>query len=364
MKVGHIAYSYKPIIGGAEVYIDVLKNILDKNGYSQHIYQKSGKSIEDDIINIPSPKVPFLSRKPLYSFNIFLNLKYKFLKKEDIIIIHDPFHFWPIFWHSHSIVLSHGIRWDRKPTSIYNKIHLASAKFTLKYAKKIVANDSLFYRSLGFNLKPMEKMFSEIYPNYWFIPNCVDINFFYKRKGIESIKEKKVIIVPRNITRGRGITLAIQAFDKFKLKYPNTILMVIGAFVDKKYEKEVIQLIHDLKLEDSIKFLGSVPNWIMPEIYSSGIMSIIPTLYEEGTSLAALESMACGTPVVSTSAGGLLDLPCIHSEINPESLADKMCECMNNLKKYAIEQEREVKNTYNMTNFTDAWLKVVESKIK
>jgi glycosyltransferase involved in cell wall biosynthesis len=150
------------------------------------------------------------------------------LKKEDVLIIHDPFHFWPVAWHKNTVVISHGVRWDRpdKSENMYNRAHLASAKFSMKYAKKIVANDTNFYRKLGYRLKPKEKMFAQVDKNRWFIPNCVDTNIFKKVKPYSSLVKLNTILVPRNIVPGRGIHLAISAFSRFHKKYENTLLVI------------------------------------------------------------------------------------------------------------------------------------------
>jgi D-inositol-3-phosphate glycosyltransferase len=53
-----------------------------------------------------------------------------------------------------------------------------------------------------------------------------------------------------------------------------------------------------------VKFLGARPQKEMPMIYSAADVTVIPS-YHESFGLAAVESLACGTPVVATRAGGL-----------------------------------------------------------
>lgn len=46
----------------------------------------------------------------------------------------------------------------------------------------------------------------------------------------------------------------------------------------------------------------------MNEVYQHADISLIPTLYCEGTSLSCIEAMACGNIVISTNIGGLPNL--------------------------------------------------------
>ena len=46
----------------------------------------------------------------------------------------------------------------------------------------------------------------------------------------------------------------------------------------------------------------------MPSIYQSTDISLVPTIYAEGTSLSVLEAMATGNVVIATNIGGLPNL--------------------------------------------------------
>ncbi len=46
----------------------------------------------------------------------------------------------------------------------------------------------------------------------------------------------------------------------------------------------------------------------MPDCYKNADITLIPTIYSEGTSLSCLEAMACGNFVIATNIGGLTNL--------------------------------------------------------
>lgn len=66
-------------------------------------------------------------------------------------------------------------------------------------------------------------------------------------------------------------------------------------------------LANDLGLDGSVLFLGSVRQDLLPYFYSAADACVIPSHYES-FSLVALESLACGTPVVATDVGDLKNI--------------------------------------------------------
>ena len=66
-------------------------------------------------------------------------------------------------------------------------------------------------------------------------------------------------------------------------------------------------LARELQVDDSLEFVGARPHAEMPELLGSGDLAIFPSLME-ATSVAALEAMACGLPVVATAVGGLTEI--------------------------------------------------------
>lgn len=364
MQIGHITYTYKPAIGGIEVYVRNLVKILSNSGCSQRIYQSRTPGLQQDNLLRLIP-VPYnLKRKPVYLFNLFLYTKIRDLWNEDLLVVHDPIYFWSIAWKK-SVVVSHGVRWDRPPATdrLYNLVHFLSAKFAFKLARKFVANDTNFYRHMGLDISPGEKKFTQIADKKWFIPNCVDTLQFKKTIAHSDFSEKKFILIPRRVTPQRGIDIAIKAFQIFHKKNPEIWLLIAGDLKDKfQFSRTMKELVRKLGLEGIVKFYGYLPTNQMPSVYSAALMTVIPTRCEEGTSLAALESMACGTATLSTNVGGLADLPTRQCQPNEKELAELMIECYPLRELIAKEQKTIVRKVYNLDNFKKAWLEVLNSK--
>ena len=72
-------------------------------------------------------------------------------------------------------------------------------------------------------------------------------------------------------------------------------------------ENELKIAIDEAKVNDCITLLGAIPNNKIDKLYKSADIFINPT-YAEGFPRVLIEAMACGLPVVTTNAGGILDI--------------------------------------------------------
>jgi glycosyltransferase involved in cell wall biosynthesis len=66
-------------------------------------------------------------------------------------------------------------------------------------------------------------------------------------------------------------------------------------------------LANDLKVADAVTFTGFVPRNDMPAVYRQTDIFVLPS-QNEGMSIALLEAMASGLPVVVTDTGGTAEL--------------------------------------------------------
>ncbi len=83
---------------------------------------------------------------------------------------------------------------------------------------------------------------------------------------------------------------------------------------------------HEYGLEEVVRFLGPRERGVLPAYYAAAEAVVMPSYYES-FGLAALEAMACGTPVVASDVGGLAHLVrhgrtgCLVPPQDPEALA-------------------------------------------
>jgi len=67
---------------------------------------------------------------------------------------------------------------------------------------------------------------------------------------------------------------------------------------------ELVKMVRKLGMGHEVIFTGYLPHHQMPLVYQAADLFVFPSLYE-GFGLPILESMACGTPVVSSNAASL-----------------------------------------------------------
>ncbi len=91
------------------------------------------------------------------------------------------------------------------------------------------------------------------------------------------------------------------------------IVIVGGSLNDDKDLQNLRVLASELNIEQHVRFIGAQPQQALPYLYSAADVTVVPS-YHESFGLVAVESLACGTPVVATRAGGLMTI--IHNDEN------------------------------------------------
>ena len=81
-------------------------------------------------------------------------------------------------------------------------------------------------------------------------------------------------------------------------------LVVIGGDGYQPEVERLQRLSQELRIEDSVTFIGTVAQEDLSRYYSAADICVIPSYYES-FGLVALESLACGTPIVATRVGGI-----------------------------------------------------------
>lgn len=364
MKIAQISHCYKPVVGGQQVYIQNLIEVLNQAGHESLVFQPDRGVKADDVRSVFRAKgIPRLvPGSESHLFDFFLRLFHqKEIAAHDVTIAHYALHaVGQKARADRTVVLSHGVEWNKNLVSRDDRKRYDAAKFCLgKYPH--VVNDTDYLRTLGMDVKAAEGYFEEVSPNVWFVPNCVDGNRFKKVEPHESLRDKKVILVPRQITPDRGIDVAIDAFRLIADKDPELEMCILGNCGKMTgYRQTLDEMITKYGLEERVYFVPGVPNEEMPKWYSGSVLTLIPTLRREGTSLSALEAMSCGIPTVSTNVCGLADLPTAQCGPNPQKIADLMLETLADAEVVGKRQQEAVHQTFNLENWGEAWLSVVE----
>jgi D-inositol-3-phosphate glycosyltransferase len=165
------------------------------------------------------------------------------------------------------------------------------------------------------------------------IPCGVNLDLFQpedKDKAREALGlgKQKVILFVGRIQALKGVEQLIRAMSC--LVERNFRLVIVGGGKQSQPEVDRLQqLARELRLADAVEFRGLIKNELLPRYYSAADVSVIPSYYES-FGLTALESLACGTPVVATDVGNLTSIirpgetGYVVSSNGPPQLAEKI----------------------------------------
>jgi glycosyltransferase involved in cell wall biosynthesis len=99
----------------------------------------------------------------------------------------------------------------------------------------------------------------------------------------------------------KGLTYLIEALAKVRTEREDAHLVVIGR---PRHKSAVPAQLERLGLTDAVEFVSGVTDERIVELYAEAEIAVVPSLYE-GFSLPAIEAMACGVPLVTTTGGAL-----------------------------------------------------------
>ncbi|MEW5718373.1 MAG: glycosyltransferase family 1 protein [Chloroflexota bacterium] len=101
----------------------------------------------------------------------------------------------------------------------------------------------------------------------------------------------------------KNLPTLLRAFRRLRDNYKSEAVLAIAGNRGWLVE-QVDQVIAELRLGDTVRFLGNVRNEELVYLYNAAKLFVFPSLYE-GFGLPPLEAMACGTPVIVSNVSSL-----------------------------------------------------------
>jgi glycosyltransferase involved in cell wall biosynthesis len=117
-----------------------------------------------------------------------------------------------------------------------------------------------------------------------------------KRYGLDG----RILLSVGHLIPRKGHDLAIRTLEQAR----DTRLIIVG---DGPEEGNLKDLASRLGVADRVRFLGQVAHDDLPELYSAADVGLLLST-DEGWANVLLETMACGTPMVATDAGGTAEV--------------------------------------------------------
>ncbi len=339
LKIALLSYRSKPFSGGQGIYVKYLSKALNDLGHEIDVF--SGPPYPDldskiKLVKIPSlglyeKKSKFYDVNPmelLNPINLFEWLSVnsggfpepytfgkrikKILKKNlhtyDVIHDNQSLAYELLFFQKKKPLVTtihHPISLDldyqlQSTNDIFLKLlmrrwhsFLVMQKFVAKRLKKIVvpSNSSMDDIKDEFRVdkKKMER-----------VMNGIDLNVFYPDSKIQKIPFKLVTVASADVPL-KGLDYLLKALSDLAEVYSDISLSIIG---EQKKGGHTERLIKKLNLEKRVNFFSNLTQEELRKTYCEAELAIIPSLYE-GFGFAAIEAMACGVPLISSSGGAL-----------------------------------------------------------
>jgi D-inositol-3-phosphate glycosyltransferase len=147
------------------------------------------------------------------------------------------------------------------------------------------------------------------------IPGGVDLERFIPRPQAQARAElglqadDKILLFVGRIQRLKGLEVLLRAFARLS-DLPARLLVVGGQPGTSHESREIARLQHlatRLGIDARTTFVGAVAHERLPLYYAAADATVMPSSYES-FGLVAVESLACGTPLVATRVGGLTSI--------------------------------------------------------
>lgn len=257
-------------------------------------------------------------------------------------------------FHKPVLAYIHQINWEQLPPLLPGFIQSPTQKIVKRFSiKKYNQCDLILvpYKTLG---KELEKAGIRVPKK---VVRLGINNKTFKPPEKKEKSKKKVDISPEltvigyvgRISDEKNLDVLIETFQKLREKFKNIFLLIVGGGSENKIKK--IQSIRNTKIT------GFVSN-VVPYLQAMDIF-VMPSLTET-TSLATLEAMACGVPVITTKVGFLKEYVIknynglLFPKGNPYNLSLQLKKLLNNpnLRKTMGKNARAIANSFSWDNTT------------
>lgn len=330
-----------PDTGGQVVFVLELSKVLAKIGYKVDIYTRQFEDQAEredvaegvEIIRVPCGGKEFIPKEYMCdviddwsaaaaekieadgSEYIFINSHYwdagiagmKLAEQLNIPHIHTP----------HSLG-----RWKKKnleqdyPESDNNfeikynfRVRIKTEQEIFNKSQKVIATTPIQTGILETEYGVSEKKIEMIPPGY-------DDDKFYPMGEASKamLKEKfnfknNCVLALSRLAHNKGLDLLVEAFNILVHRYCDAqLVLAVGHderdAVEESIYSSLTDLIDKYGLKSKVVFLGYVPDEDLADIYRAADLFILSSRYEP-FGMTAIEAMACGTPTIVTSQGGL-----------------------------------------------------------
>jgi len=289
---------YKLEVGGAERIAITLAKGLDKTKFEPLFCCFKGGMLEQELFS-SGIQIYNLNKTNGFDFTLlprFINI----IKKEKIDLIHTHT-FSPNLWGRLAGVISGVpvVTTEHTVAAVKRPIQKVIDKVLSSFSAKIVAVSEVVRDSVikEENILPDKVM--TIYNGIDFnIPTYPADLLEKKRRELGINNGSKVVVAIGRLEEPKGHEYLLQAAKVILNEFHNVQLLIVG---DGYLKSELIRHTNDLGIRKDVIFSGRRND--ISDILTMSDIAVLSSI-REGFSIALLEYMACGKPIVATDVGG------------------------------------------------------------
>lgn len=183
-------------------------------------------------------------------------------------------------------------------------------------------------------------------------------------------REKKIVNRPiyvgyiGRLSMEKGVINFVEAIPLILSKKPNVCFTICGR---GNLVNTIRDIVDSKGIKPNTRLLGWISHEKVPMLLNSLRLLVLPSYTEELPKIV-LEAMACGTPVLATSVGGIPDIirdgetGFLLKSNNPKHIAEKIVELLNKpelLEKVSINAYKFVKENFNYEKTLEDWQRII-----
>ena len=217
-------------------------------------------------------------------------------------LVHEPAFVGPLASACPFVVTIHDLSFLFYPQGFrtLNRLYLKLfTRWSVQRARRIIAVSESTKRDLAqqYGISParIDVVYNGVDSSFRPLP-AAEVAAFKAERGLP----ERFILFVGTLEPRKNVVRLIEAYARLAEDRPP--LMLVGG-KGWLYD-EIFALVEALNLADQVRFVGYVPAQDLPLWYNAADLFVYPSLYE-GFGLPPLEAMACGTPVITSTASSL-----------------------------------------------------------
>ena len=340
--------------GGMSVYIRELAKELGEQGHSVDIYTRIHDPADPQIINLGhrsrlihlrAGQDNDLHKLALYCYLPEFTCNLENFRKDngleyDIVFSHYWLSTWvgtylKQWWQVPQVTMFHTlglIKNDIGTGEEEPELRIVTERDAIRNSQRIIAS----------TLEEKEAIvacYGASLENIGVVPCGVNIEQFQPCDKIVARREigftdEKILLFVGRIDPLKGVEQLVKSMGYLK-ELNKLKLIIVGGDEESQKEIDILKRkAQELGILEKTEFLGTIKHERLPLYYNAADICVVPSYYES-FGMVALESLACGTPVVATDVGDLRNIieqgktGYVIPDNNPQRIAAKLAELLS-----------------------------------